>query len=752
MFSNVRFSSRGASRLALLACLVLSPMLLLGQPQSTFAATNLALGKTAVASTSENADFGAALALDGNVNTRWSSTFADGQWLRVDLGSVQSFNNVVLRWEAAYASSYRIQTSNDANTWTTIQTITNSDGNVDDLSISGTGRYVRVESITRATPYGISLFEFEVYGNAGSSNIALNKTTSASSSENAATTANFAVDGNVNTRWSSTFADGQWLRVDFGSVQSFNRVVLRWEAAYATSYRVQTSNDANSWTTIQTVTNSDGNVDDLSISGSGRYVRIESVTRATQYGISLFELEVYSGSIQPTVQPTTQPTTQPTVQPTAQPTTIPGNCTTSTNIALNKPAYAWFYESKTSSPAQAVDGNATTTRWSHLWYPSGPANAWLYVDLGSTNATINRVRILWESAYAADYQIQVSNDRSNWSNIRSVVGNTQTTNDYNLTPITGRYLRINMTKKGTEYGYSIWELEVYGCNAGNPSYDPAPTPLTGNFSRVWVENFDGTSLNMNNWAYDNDVHVNGEQQQYTSNNVAVSGGTLKITARKETANGYPFTSGRIFGLGRQSFLYGKMVARMKMPVGEGYWPAFWMMGANINEVGWPGNGELDIMENIGYGNWTSGALHGPGYWGAGSAGGLVNLPAGQTTGAWHTYAVEWDPTYIKWFVDDREILSFTRAQIIADYGQWTYNNPKFFILNLALGGEYPAGYNGCTGNPLPAGCAYFGVKQSTVDSIVAGNGLLEVDYVEVWQKPAATTQGAQYLPLAQQEN
>ncbi|KPL90286.1 discoidin domain-containing protein [Herpetosiphon geysericola] len=605
MFLNGRFSVRGGSRLALLACLLLSPMLFLSKPQSTFAATNLALGKTALASSNENADFRAALALDGNLNTRWSSSFADGQWLRVDLGSVQSFNRIVLRWEAAYASSYRIQTSNDASTWTTIQTISNSDGNLDDLSISGTGRYLRIESITRAT----------------------------------------------------------------------------------------------------------------------------------QYGISLFEVEVYSGSI------------QPTVQPTAQPTTIPNSCPTSSNIALNKPAYAWFYESKTSTPAQAVDGNATTTRWSHLWYPSGPVNAWLYVDLGSTNATINRVRILWEAAFAADYQIQISNDRSNWTTLRSVVGNTQTNNDYNLTPVTGRYLRINMTKKATEYGYSIWELEVYGCNAGNPSYDPAPAPLTGSYSRVWVENFDGNSLNMSNWAYDNDVHVNGEQQQYTSNNVAVSGGTLKITARKETANGYPFTSGRIFGLGRQSFLYGKMIARMKMPVGEGYWPAFWMMGANINQVGWPGNGELDIMENIGYGNWTSGALHGPGYWGAGSAGGLVNLPAGQTTGDWHTYAVEWDPTFIKWFVDDREILSFTRAQIIADYGQWTYDNPKFFILNLALGGEYPAGYNGCTGNPLPAGCAYFGVKQSTVDSIVAGNGLLEVDYVEVWQKPALA---AQYLPLAQQ--
>ena len=80
------------------------------------------------------------------------------------------------------------------------------------------------------------------------------------------------------------------------------------------------------------------------------------------------------------------------------------------------------------------------------------------------------------------------------------------------------------------------------------------------------------------------------------------------------------------------------------------------------------------------------------------------------------------------------LVSFTRDQIIANYGQWTYDNDKFFLLNLALGGDYPAGYNGCNGSPLPAGCAYYGMKQATVDAIVAGRGVVEVDYVEVWQK------------------
>ncbi|HEY1014348.1 MAG TPA: discoidin domain-containing protein [Herpetosiphonaceae bacterium] len=569
-------------------------------------------------------------------------------------------------------------------------------------------------------------------------NLALNKPALASASEAPGTQPNLAFDGNLGSRWSSGFSDPQWIRVDLGSVQSISQVTLRWEAAYGRAYQIQTSNDGNAWTTIASVTNGDGGVDDLAVSGSGRYVRLYGTVRATPYGYSLWEFEVYGGT-NPTntpVNPTSTPVppTSTPLPPTPTPTQPGGSCQTTTNIGLNKPAYTWYYDTKDGAPRFGNDGNAAT-RWSHLWYPSGPATAWYYVDLGSTAALVNRVKISWEAALAADFQIQTSNDATTWTTVRSVVGNAALINDYAFSPaIRGRYVRINMTKKGTAYGYSFWELELHGCNAGSPTYPPPPQPATGTFTRVWVDNFDGTALNTANWAYDNNVHVNGEQQQYANGNVTVSGGTLKITARRETLNGYPFTSGRIFSKDLKTFTYGKMVARMKLPVGEGFWPAFWMMGNNIDTVGWPGNGELDIMENIGYGNWTSGALHGPGYYGAGSAGGLVNLPAGQTTADWHTYAVEWDPTYIKWLVDDREILSFTREYIINERGQWTYDNPKFFILNLALGGEYPAGYNGCTGNPLPAGCAYFGVKQSTVDAIVAGRGVAEIDYVEVWQK------------------
>lgn len=125
---------------------------------------NLASGKAAASSSDESAAWTPQLAVDGNAGTRWSSGFSDPQWIRIDLGSTQAIRRVVLRWEAAYAKSYEIQTSNDGASWTTIYATTAGAGGVDDLSVSGSGRYVRLYGTKRGTPYGYSLWEFEVYG------------------------------------------------------------------------------------------------------------------------------------------------------------------------------------------------------------------------------------------------------------------------------------------------------------------------------------------------------------------------------------------------------------------------------------------------------------------------------------------------------------------------------------------------------------------------------------------------------------
>ncbi|MFF2998659.1 beta-1,3-glucanase family protein [Streptomyces sp. NPDC057950] len=134
-------------------------------PTSAHAADQLlSQGRPATASSTENGSFPAAAAVDGNPDTRWSSAFADPQWVQVDLGSVQQITRVTLNWEAAYAKAYQIQTSTDANSWTTVHSTTTATGGTQNLSVTGSGRYVRVSGTVRATPYGYSLWEFQVYG------------------------------------------------------------------------------------------------------------------------------------------------------------------------------------------------------------------------------------------------------------------------------------------------------------------------------------------------------------------------------------------------------------------------------------------------------------------------------------------------------------------------------------------------------------------------------------------------------------
>ena len=128
----------------------------------------LSQGRPATASSTENATFPASAAVDGNTGTRWSSAFSDPQWLQVDLGATASISQVVLQWEAAYASGFQIQTSNDAATWTSIYSTTTGTGGTQTLGITGTGRYIRILATARATQYGDSIYELQVYAqNAG---------------------------------------------------------------------------------------------------------------------------------------------------------------------------------------------------------------------------------------------------------------------------------------------------------------------------------------------------------------------------------------------------------------------------------------------------------------------------------------------------------------------------------------------------------------------------------------------------------
>ena len=295
---------------ALVAAALLSALVLaLPGASASAAGTLLSQGRPATASSVENTGTPASAAVDGDTATRWSSQFSDPQWLQVDLGATASISSVTLVWEAAYASAFQLQVSADASTWTTIYATTTGTGGTQNLTVTGTGRYVRMYGTARATPYGYSLWEFQVYGTLASSgcdtgNAALNQPATASSVENTGTPASAAFDGNPGTRWSSQFSDPQWLQVDLGSSQTVCQVTLTWEAAYASAFQLQVSADASTWTTIYSTTTGTGGTQNLTVTGTGRYVRMYGTTRATPYGYSLWEFAVHTAGGGIVVPPT----------------------------------------------------------------------------------------------------------------------------------------------------------------------------------------------------------------------------------------------------------------------------------------------------------------------------------------------------------------------------------------------------------------------------------------------------------------
>lgn len=209
----------------------------------------------------------------------------------------------------------------------------------------------------------------------------------------------------------------------------------------------------------------------------------------------------------------------------------------------------------------------------------------------------------------------------------------------------------------------------------------APRALT----LVWSDEFDGTSVNTSNWNIINgNPGVNNEKEFYQPANVAVSGGNLIITARQQTVQGQPYTSGKLETYGKFSTTYGRIEARIKLPMVQGTWPAFWMLGNNINTgAGWPTCGEIDIMEHVNTSNTILGTMH----WNGGS--GHVQYGSSTTTtpGDYHIYAVEWDNSSIRWYVDNTLYVTGNIANNINNTG--AFHLPFFIILNLAIGGDLP---------------------------------------------------------------
>jgi beta-glucanase (GH16 family) len=230
---------------------------------------------------------------------------------------------------------------------------------------------------------------------------------------------------------------------------------------------------------------------------------------------------------------------------------------------------------------------------------------------------------------------------------------------------------------------------VWGCKV-----EPIQKLPERNFVLVWGDEFNadsGALVDASKWANDLGNGTNGwgnnELQSYTNNpkNISHDGnGNLVITAIKEAGGGY--TSARVKTQGLFAQEYGRMEARIKTPTGTGIWPAFWMLGSNIDEVKWPQCGEIDIMEQRGQqSSITYSTLHGPGYSGAQALSTPYALRNARFDTDFHLYAVEWNEEHIDFFVDD---YLFKRIVPTNAPGEWVYNQPFFLILNVAVGGNF----------------------------------------------------------------
>lgn len=268
-----------------------------------------------------------------------------------------------------------------------------------------------------------------------------------------------------------------------------------------------------------------------------------------------------------------------------------------------------------------------------------------------------------------------------------------------------------------------------------PAVLPSPQPAAP-AKALFFDDFKGPSLDRTRWnVVVTGTTVNNEQQAYvddpdvftfiSGNADGATDGALVIRPRFRegftTPEGrrFDFVSGRADTKGKFEFMHGRVSARLKLSVGAGLWPAFWILGTGD----WPATGEIDVMEHVGVPDWTSVAIHGPGYSGNTPFVSRVRMDAANGPSTWHVYGLEWTSDVMVFSVDGREVYRTTRA-MIERRGPWAFDNQKYLILNLALGGTYPRSVNK-TDKPYP------GLPASTVDLIKENKVQFLVDWVRV---------------------
>lgn len=385
-------------------------------------------------------------AIDKDSTNEWHSDNDEYQWVDMDLGdNGLLLKDIKLDWGDDYAKQYIIQTSQDDKNWSDFKIQWSGDGGTDEYPVPYTPvKYVRILMLQSSGQNGYSLKNLTFQTD---KNLALGQPTNASGYNVISginLTSELAVDGQTTqySRWAGQMSDTAWWQVDLGQVQPVGTVRIFWESTYSLQYKIQVSDDGNSWTdAYATTADSTGGNQAISLGGiQARYVRMQSIKRnTTSYGTSIYEFEVYSDAGVPAPSPS-----------------YGGR----TNLALNKPVTV--DSSYTGmNPQSATDGNELT-RWASARENSPyVTQRWAYVDLGSEQM-VDEVDLDWESATSTDYLVQVSDNASDWNTVNEVKKtSSQLSDTVKFPPVQAQYVRV-IGLPCTKYGISLYEFKVFG--------------------------------------------------------------------------------------------------------------------------------------------------------------------------------------------------------------------------------------------------------------------------------------------------
>lgn len=369
-------------------------------------------GKWVATASSQEAELAAPLAIDGSMATRWSSEFKDNQWWMVDFGREERLTRITLNWETAYTKGYKVLLSTNQADWVEVFYENNGQGGAVNITFGPQmARYVKIECLQRATQWGNSLLEVQFNEKEGGTTAEgeMEATASSGAGDYAA---KFAIDGKMDTRWSSNFSDTEWWQVKFVEPRVIGGLKICWETAFAEKYEVAVSMDGEKWQKVYNVPEGDGRTDLLFFKPvETRFVRIQCLQRGTGWGNSIYEIKFYSGSDVPVA------------------TAAAGDA------------------------GLALDGDPATA-----WHSDGDGEQSLTVKLPE-KLSLGGLGMSWGADYATAYGVECSADGNAWSPVFSEK-NGNGANDYIFFPATdAQYVRIVCRKSNSGNGYAIAQLE-----------------------------------------------------------------------------------------------------------------------------------------------------------------------------------------------------------------------------------------------------------------------------------------------------